>query len=246
MTKSRGVGRGNYKRKAGQTRNRLTLAEKKAKAFVMSMNKRPKVISKQAGKTGANQKMTGSGLKPEVKSLDLEIIVSPPNGNWTIVSSNLVGRIVQGLEGTQRIGRKITVVGVILRLDANTYDSTTANNGGQPFTIDLILDKQPNGGTPATTTIYQPDTLGVAVRTSLPNVVNQKRFQWLRSNEYQGQQTPNTTVFMDVKTNFIVSYDASAGLVTDVESNNLLICASSADNSGPVFSGRVRLLYIDM
>ena len=82
MTKSRGVGRGNYKRKAGQTRKRLTLAEKKAKAFVMSMNKRPKVISKQAGKTGANQKMTGSGLKPEVKSLDLEIIVSPPRPFW--------------------------------------------------------------------------------------------------------------------------------------------------------------------
>jgi len=238
MTKSTGVGRGNYTRKPGLKRKRLTLAEKKTKAFAMSL-KKPRATISQAGVGGAKAQMSaGLQLPQEVKSVDTAISVAPATGDWSYASSAALANIRQGVLDNQRIGRKIRLVGILVRATVNT-EGVAQGEGGQPYTVDLIQDTQCNGNVPGLTTVYQ-----AAGRNNLPNSNFQQRFRWLARREVQGQQTSASTVNITYKCNILVSFDADNGLVSDIEKNNILLSWCSVDPT-PNMTGIIRFMYVD-
>ena len=97
MTKSTGVGRGNYKRKPGQRRNRLSLAEKKTLKFVQDTTMKtrtvkrsrpykrkrattvPRSVIASAGVAGSVQRMTAGPQQPqEIKQVEINTIIDTP------------------------------------------------------------------------------------------------------------------------------------------------------------------------
>lgn len=191
-----------------------------------------------------------SAPAPEVKTLDLPLSTAlNPAGtavignqwnflNRTSVSNvpntqtDLFSQIGQGASPQGRNGRKVKVVGVVFRASVAA--------GGAPFTIDFILDKQPNGACPTQQTIYNTNE-----RISLPNASFNQRFKWLKRCEHTSMtDTEEVTVNCEFKPNCYVTFDASNGNITDIETNNLL-CLFTTPAASASVSGYVRVLYVD-
>ena len=195
----------------------------------------------RAGVGGATQTVSASSIsKLEVKTHDVAVSLTTAAGDWQIISSNLVHSVIQGTGSSQRIGRKIKALGVVLRMDV------TAVQGGlvQPYTIDLIWDTQPNGAVPAIGSIYGPTAV---TRNQLPNPNFNDRFIFLKRIEQTGfnQSATVTMINRSVTMSKEVFFDASTGLITDLEKGNLLMCACSVDPS-VTFDGTLRLMFHDM
>lgn len=203
------------------------------------MLKKPRATIAQAGVGGAKAQMsTGLALPQEVKSVDTVISVAPGTGDWSYASSAALSNIRQGVGDNQRIGRKVRLVGILIRATVNT-EGVAQGLGGQPYTVDLIQDTQCNGNVPGLTTVYQ-----AAGHNNLPNSNFQQRFRWLVRKEVPGQQTDASMLNITYKCNILVSYDADNGLVSDIEKNNILLAWSSVDPT-PNMVGIIRYMYVD-
>lgn len=212
---------------------------------------KPKATLSSGGANGAVQRMSAGFQQPqEIKSHDIAITTSagvspyaPGTGNWNLMSTNSIQSIIQGTAGDERIGRNIRVVGIVMRMTINTSPILTESPiEGQPWTIDCIWDKQPNGATPAITTIYSNGD-----RNGLPNPNFQKRFSFFKRLSLSGTQgVPTGLQIVDrmIKCNKLISYDASDGTISNIETNNLLITMCTVDPA-PSVSGYVRILYVD-
>ena len=182
----------------------------------------------------------------EVKSALNAITVVGTAGNFVqFDNGDLLSSIVQGTEPYQRIGRKIRVIGIIVRMDFQVPPG--------PWTFDLVRDKQCNGITATTSLVYSDPTKW----STPPNNLYEERFQFMKrtenlnsSQEPFGASGNFTTVGISYqkKCNFVVEYAASTGATADLVSDNLLFFGCNGNASGPISpsnKGFIRFLYVD-
>lgn len=180
------------------------------------------------------------GFQPpqEIKNIDIAINTAPATGDWSYLQSAGLANIRVGSAPNQRLGRKIRLVGILLRCVVNTSDVANPDTG-LPYTIDLIQDTQTNSAVPGTNSVYSN-----ATRFSMPNSNFSQRFKFLKRTEKGPQQTPFSLVSWSKKVNIVVYYDADNGLISDVEKNNVLLSFSS-DDATPNVQGVLRFMYVD-
>lgn len=196
----------------------------------------------RGGVGGAVQSLSGAVVSSgaaEVKTYDHPISYISATAAWNIADSGAIAAIVQGTGAANRIGRKIKVVGIVLRLDVR---ATEAPDGINPYTVDVIWDNASNGAVPGVTSIYN----GTA-RTSLPNANFNDRFIFLKRIEQSGwqQSTATTLCSRSWTMSRECHFDGNTGLIGDVEKGNLLVTCSSTDPTIFVV-GVMRVLFVDM
>lgn len=202
-------------------------------------------------------------LKKQIPSVECKFFDTSLNlpgvvNNWTqIDAGDILSGIVQGTGPSQRVGRKIKVVGFIVRL------AFSVAPGGYVF--DLVRDKQCNGAAATAAQIYSvPNRYG-----SLPNPFEETRFQFLKrmENYNPAQALPNNqaanggtfptecTISFLKKVAMMVEYNATTGNITDLTSDNVqFYCNSTSAVVGattqplpitPITTGTIRVLYTD-
>ena len=191
-------------------------------------------------------------LKKQIPSVECKYFDSPINApgvinTWTrIDAGNVLSGILQGTGPSQRVGRKIKVVGFVVR-----YAFTT---NGAPWSFDLVRDKQCNGAAATAAQVYT----NVTDYSSLPNPFEETRFQFLKRMEnYNSAQgatgAAQCSISFVKKCAITVEYQATTGAVTDLTSDNVqLYCCSPShaiDITAPLpFGsgfGAIRVLYTD-
>lgn len=85
---------------------------------------------------------------------------------WT--AGTLLNPIAQGTTANQRVGRKVTMLSVMIRYAVALASTST---GGSPIRFKVVYDKQSNGAAPAITDIVTVDTF-----TAPNNLDNSDRF----------------------------------------------------------------------
>ncbi|AXQ65664.1 MAG: putative coat protein [Cressdnaviricota sp.] len=188
----------------------------------------------------------------ECKYFDTQLNTAGVVNNWTQIDSNdVLSGIVQGTGPSQRVGRKIKVVGFVVRLGFST------SPGGWCF--DLVRDKQCNGVAATAAQIYTaPNRYG-----TLPNPFEETRFQFLKrmENFNTAQALANVTaaaapltecaISFVKKCSIMVEYNATTGAVSDLTSDNVQLYCNSTNNTAgatpvtPITTGTIRVLYTD-
>lgn len=193
----------------------------------------------QAGVGGASTKMSATSIAPppEVKFKDFNVLAAPATANWTIINSSSIFGINQGTGPSERIGRKIKVVGIVLRISVNTDIAASLFS---PYTMDVLWDNQCNGALPAITDIY----VG-AGGINLPNPLVDERFQFIQRIKQNNPNTAVTIVDRSIKCNKTIDYKDTINAVTDLTGSNLIITFTSPSDATPALSGIVRILYTD-
>ena len=180
----------------------------------------------------------------ECKFFDFQLLVGTFPVGWTDITLTGLGTpfssIVQGTGPSQRIGRKIRVIGIVVRLIA------IAN--GAPLAFDLVVDKQCNGTVATVAQVY----LTPGDPASFPNPFEETRFQFLKRVENKNYALAlngagEFTVSYTVKCNKMVEYSGTTGNATDLTSDNLSMfaCATSGAVLQKIQSGQIRVLYVD-
>ena len=186
----------------------------------------------------------------ECKFFDSPIALAGATQVWTRIDNNaMLSGIVQGTGPQQRVGRKIKVVGIIVRY------AFQVNQG--PYCFDLVRDKQCNGVAATSTQIY---TLPLEYG-SLPNPFEETRFQFLKRiesyNPAQASDVSTSTacsISFVKKCNIVVEYNASTGAVSDLTSDNVQLYCNNAQVGALVGivptgaageRGFIRVLYTD-
>lgn len=193
----------------------------------------------QAGVGGASTKMSSTSIAPppEVKFKDYNVLTAPGTGDWTIISSNTIYGILQGTGPSERVGRKIKVVGIVIRISVNT---DIAGGLFSPYTMDVLWDNQCNGALPAIADIY----VG-AGGINLPNPLVDERFQFIHRVKQNNPNTATTIIDRTLKTSKIIDYKTTINAITDLTGSNLILTFTSPSDATPALSGIVRILYTD-
>ena len=174
---------------------------------------------------------------PELKYSDIELTTTNTDA-WQNISTLALASITQGPGSSQRIGRKIRLKGIVLR--GRSELGQAANNSFAPYTIDFVMDKQPNGTTPVVAVVYKG---GAGI--NLPNPDNDERFKWLKRYSRNDPNSNFTIVDVSIKCNELVTYDGTTGGIVDMASNNLLVYYCSPFDASPTLTAKLRVLYID-
>lgn len=144
--------------------------------------------------------------------------------------------VKQGTTNIQRVGRNITVREISLRwvynLPGVEKSASSPPNGLRPdiFRLIVYVDKQANGAAPAVL-----DIVDVADFTTMYNIQNESRFIFLLDEYWglnYGQMTSETddtfSVLFEVKAgdwtrkvNVPITFNDTAGVLTEVTSNNI-------------------------
>ena len=188
-------------------------------------------------------------LKKQIPSIECKFFDSPitcttaPANFWQQVDSGaILSGIVQGTGPSQRIGRKIKVVGLIIRC---AFDiAPTA------WVLDVVRDKQCNGAQATAAQVY---TLPFEF-TSLPSPFEETRFQFIK--RFQQQNFVNVApgaataqmVSKALKCNFTAEYNATTGAVTDLTSDNIQVYMNTLNTTAAAIANVrsvIRVLYTD-
>lgn len=164
--------------------------------------------------------------------------------------TQLVAGITQGSGVSNRIGNEIVVKSIQIRGHCTASLTTVLNHNR----LIILVDKQPNGATPAFTDIYN-----TASCDSLPRVDIQDRFYILKEYYFplEGYATGTLTaggvassyLIDDVIPCYVpIVYGASTGGVADLKSGNILAVqiadtAAAATNSTAVLN--LQIDYFD-
>ena len=186
----------------------------------------------------------------ECKFFDSPISIAGVTQTWTRIDNNaLLSGIIQGTGPQQRVGRKIKVVGIVVRY------AFQVNQG--PYCFDLVRDKQCNGVAATAAQIYtNPNEYG-----ALPNPFEETRFQFMKrlENYNPAQASPAVTntacsISFVKKCSITVEYNGTTGAVADLTSDNVQLYCNSAQvgalagitNTGAgAERGIIRVLYTD-
>lgn len=185
----------------------------------------------------------------ECKFWDTSITTAGVAQQWTQIDSGaILSGIVQGTGPSERVGRKIKVVGFVVRLGFEVSPCA--------WCFDLVRDKQCNGTAAVSTQVYS----GATAYGTLPNPFEETRFQFLKRMENYnpaqsqfvaaGTQTQCCVSFVK-KCAFTVEYNGTTGTVADLTSDNVqLYCNSTSTAAGatpitPIGKGVIRVLYTD-
>jgi hypothetical protein len=141
--------------------------------------RRPRASLVEGGVNGGHAVMIPNVLPPvqEVKYKERVTLTGstvPANAGFTIIDSSVLQSIVQGTGTSDRIGRNIRVVGVVVRALVNSDIVTGSGDLYSPVCMDLVWDNQCNGVNAVVADIYSAPTLG----HTLPNPLFDNRFKF--------------------------------------------------------------------
>lgn len=191
-----------------------------------------------------------------------------PSGEWkyldttltldmnTTATMTLLNGLAPGSAANQRIGMKVDIKSVELRLRMTTTPVTGVD---QYVRAILVLDRQPNGAVIAAVT-----DLLLAQSISAPrSLANRKRFKILWDKSYamggnlNAAGTPSTLpnmrlakLYMKMRRPIRTEYNAgNAGTVADIATNSLYLVVfgtEAAGNTDVSLAGFARIRYTDM
>ena len=192
---------------------------------------------------------TGRGMELKFFDLDLNDAVIATGGGVT----DSINKIAQGTTEITRIGRKCTIRSINWRFRVTLPSATSSGAGLETTRVIMYLDKQCNGATASAT-----DILESADFQSFNNLANKTRFRTLMDRTYDlvsaaggGDGTTEDyvgDVIQDTffkKCNIPIEFDATAGAITEIRSNNIGVLLISAGGIGG-FDSKLRLRFSDM
>lgn len=163
-------------------------------------------------------------------------------GSWTVAPILLNG-LVQGTTGSTRVGRKILMKSIYIRL--NFYLAATTTGGGR-LRVLVVHDKQSNGLAPAVTDILLANS-----NISPNNLSNSDRFVTIfdeESDPIGATSEYGTTMKMFKNLGLDTSYNTgNAGTIADISTGSvyLLFSQSSMLIANPQVDYRSRIRFVD-
>lgn len=197
---------------------------------------------------------TGRGprAQEELKYKDLVLSMAPSatlQSSTNTLRGGLTTDMVQGSGPSQRIGFKIIIKSIQLKLTAS-YGAGAVSDDTLHFW--LIQDTQTNGAYAVATDVFF--TGGVAFTgNNLRNMENGSRFRILKHMVFSLQSTAGVAGAFDgameqqscfIKCNIPVAYNDSMGLITGVKTNSIFVVYGSSQGIAGV-DGMARLRYSD-
>ncbi len=187
----------------------------------------------------------------ELKFLDVAVIDDTVASAGAIVTS--LNLIPQGITENTRIGRKCTIrkIGWYMQWDLPAINGTGAAPSGDTVRYILYLDKQCNGAAAGIT-----DILESADFQAFNNLANKGRFKTLLDRTVSLNYSASTgaggaadndyaavvsTDEFHHKCNIPIEFNAAAGALTEIRSNNLgILLISSGQIMGLISNVRIR------
>ena len=188
-------------------------------------------------------------LSQEVKFIDTAVLSAGATTRWNYISVNTLFAIAQGTGNSNRVGRSIRVVGIVLRANVRSLSSTT-NPTVRPYTIDVLLDRHADGVLPAVSTFYTPvvDAANGARYSAIPDPLCLSRIKWLKRVQRDPKHV-NSTVNIVIPMDELVTYGGADPAATyPTKDLYVTFCPDAYD---PVLvpdvlvAGRIRVLYVD-
>lgn len=176
-----------------------------------------------------------------------------PPGPATLIDSTIVN-MINGVGPSDRVGRKVKVTKIDYSLSVVIVGATAGINT-DAVRFDIFLDRQANGAAPTAADLYTA-VAGVPGTGQFLNILNEKRFKRLYTNVRQlnllsgiGAANPGANAGFKLEgsiyPNCIIEYDASAGNVTDLTSNNIITAWSSDGGFCVATATSTRVHYTD-
>ncbi len=192
-----------------------------------------------------------NGPKLELKFFDLDLNDAAISSTGDITDS--VNKIAQGITEVTRVGRKCTIKQINWRFQVRLLAAANLT-GGDVVRVLMYLDKQANGATATTV-----DILESADFQSFNNLSNKKRFRTLMDRTYTlnsqsggGDGTTNDSnieILSDTffkRVNIPIEFNATAGAITELTSNNIGVLLISRASSLSDFESKIRLRFTDL
>lgn len=165
-------------------------------------------------------------------------------------ATGLINLIPQGVTEATRVGRKCVVKSVSIRGVVTNIPAAAATTG-VAVAMFLVLDKQANGAAPAFSDIF----VGTVAMNAHHNLANSGRFVILKKwimifNSGGGATTAYDNVVRPwqffKKCNIPLEFSSTAGAITELRSNNLLLAyGSSNGDDTPNVSANARIRFTD-
>ncbi len=173
---------------------------------------------------------------PEKKYHDIVVTRTPSDAG----SRDELTNINQGSSNEQRIGHSLKFVSMLLNLNAKVDPASS----GTTVRYNVVLDKQPNGATPAINDIWETSDVISAMNKS-----NGKRFRILCGGRIDlsptGDQIKTLSIWKDFKFGD-TKYKGNTGTITDLSTNSLLLVLVSNETvNTPLVEVCCRLRYVD-
>jgi len=153
--------------------------------------------------------------------------------------------IPQGVGQSERLGRKICIRRIQMRIWSNDNNAASGGSTGYVSTLYLVLDKQCNGAAAGVLDVFTTTTY----ETFMLNLDNLDRFVLLKVFPMSADSVGSEFVYPGVvcvsfDVRIPIEYDSSfsTGALTTIRSNNLFLINSKYRS---VMQGVVRLLYHD-
>ncbi len=186
----------------------------------------------------------------ELKFFDLDLDDATIATGGTVTDS--INKIAQGITEVTRIGRKCTIRQINWRYVITLAAQTASGDTSDVVRVIMFLDKQCNGATATVANILES-----ADFQSFNNLGNKNRFRTLSDKTYDlvaraggGDGTTEdygediVTDSFYKKCNIPIEYNAAAGAITEIQSNNIgVLLISQTGKTG--FGSKIRLRFSD-
>lgn len=164
------------------------------------------------------------------------------NGVSTTMTKQNMCVIDQGTGDGQRVGRQIKITRLNMKATL-TFNASATNT---KFRMIILIDKQTNEGTFATTDLLYDTSVDDIIVSGL-NLDKKNRFKILYDKMFSVfPEKPIVGIKYNKNFNLPILYDASTSAVGDQTRNSLWICfVSSEATNTPSFTMHARVRYVD-
>lgn len=188
----------------------------------------------------------------ELKFLDLTFSKTQTECQTGAILSTSLVTVPQNTTESGRIGRKVTVKAISIRLVITLNTTETASNTDDGLRVIVFLDKQTNGQAATVTDILKTNTY-----LSFNNLANKDRFRILsdkfidiacQAGAYDGSVAKfgviSKTRSMHLKLNLPIEFSGTTGAITELRSHNIGILVKN-DQGKISVAGTSRVRYSD-
>lgn len=194
--------------------------------------------------------MRTSGLySPRIQEMKWFDVSGSTNMGATGSIIESFNKVVQGTGESQRIGRKLNILSMYFKFQILLPNSTDPTLSECNYRIVIYQDKQANGASATTTSLYTNPSI-VAFR----NLSENNRFNILYDkrghlNSTAGSYNGTTNVFaaQSISTKFYkkssipIEFNSTTGAMTEIRSNNIgIVCFSEAGLCNLSYISRIR------
>jgi len=190
---------------------------------------------------------TSSGTEQKFKDTALSFPANGGSVGITAATGMLNLDLAQGLTASTRIGYKVVIKSIQLKLSFHLAAGATGND---IYHFYLVLDTATNGANPALADIFDaPGTIGEEMR----NIASGNRFKILKHFQVRLSADAGVAGAFDgdivqeslyLKCNIPVTYSGTTGVITEIKTNNLCVVAGSV-NAIATCTGSARIRYTD-